>query len=116
MLVSGAVTDRFLNARLPGSVWNELSNSGRNGYRRCFLPTNQPTNQPTGRKSPMMDPKMTMEVPEQVREFGEKSIDQVEKAISTFMESANKSVAAVPSPMTDVAKQALAITEANLMA
>jgi phasin len=64
----------------------------------------------------MMDPKMTMEVPEQVPEFGEKSIDQVEKAISTFMESANKSVAAVPSPMTDVAKQALAITEANLMA
>jgi phasin len=64
----------------------------------------------------MMDPKMTMEVPEQVREFGEKSIDQAEKAISTFMESAIKSVSMVPGPMTDVAKQALATTESNLKA
>jgi phasin len=64
----------------------------------------------------MMDPKMTLEVPEQVREFGEKSIDQAEKAISTFMESAAKSVAAVPSPMTDIAKQTLVITESNLKA
>jgi phasin len=64
----------------------------------------------------MMDPKLTMEVPQQVREFAEKSVDQAEKAISSFMESASKSVAVVPGPMTDVAKQALAITEANLKA
>jgi phasin len=64
----------------------------------------------------MTDQKMQMEVPAPVREFAEKSVDQAEKAISSFMESASKSVAIVPGPMTDVAKQALAITEANLKA
>jgi phasin len=64
----------------------------------------------------MMDQKMKMEVPAQVREFAENSVDQAEKAISSFMESASKSVAMVPGPMTDVAKQTLAITEANLKA
>lgn len=64
----------------------------------------------------MMDPKMKMEVPEQVREFAEKSVDQAEKAISSFMDAASRSVAVVPGPMTDVAKQALAITEKNLKA
>jgi hypothetical protein len=57
-----------------------------------------------------------MEVPAQVREFAETSVEQAEKAISSFMEAASKSVAMVPGPMTDVAKQALAITEANLKA
>jgi hypothetical protein len=61
----------------------------------------------------MMDPKLKMEVPTQVREFAEKSVDQAEKAISSFMDAASKSVTMVPGPMTDVAKQALAITEAN---
>jgi phasin len=64
----------------------------------------------------MMDPKMTMEVPPQVREFAEKSVDQAEKAISSFIESATKSIATVPGPMTEVAKQVLAITEASLKA
>jgi phasin len=64
----------------------------------------------------MIDQEMKMEVPAQVREFAEKSVDQAEKAISLFMESASKSVAKVPGPMTDVAKQALAITETNLKA
>ena len=61
-----------------------------------------------------MDPQLTTEVPQQVREFAEKSVDQAEKAISSFMESAARSVSMVPGPMTNVAKQALAITEANL--
>jgi phasin len=64
----------------------------------------------------MMDPKMTLEVPPQVREFAEKSVDQAEKAISSFIESATKSVATVPGPMTEVAKQVLAITEAGMKA
>jgi phasin len=64
----------------------------------------------------MMDQNMKMQVPAQVREFAENSVDQAEKAISSFMESASKSVAMVPGPMTDVAKQTLAITEANLKA
>jgi phasin len=64
----------------------------------------------------MMDPKMTMEIPAQVREFAEKSVDQAERAISSLMDAASKSVPMVPGPMTDVAKQALVITEANLKA
>jgi phasin len=64
----------------------------------------------------MSDPKMTMEVPPQVRDFAVKSVDQAERAISSFMESASKSVAMVPSPMNDTAQQALAITEKNLKA
>jgi hypothetical protein len=47
----------------------------------------------------MSDPKMTVEVPPQVRDFAVKSVDQAERAISSFMESASKSVAMVPSPM-----------------
>jgi phasin len=50
----------------------------------------------------------------QVREFAKKSVDQAEKAISSFMDSASKSVAMAPGPMNDIAKQTLAITEANL--
>lgn len=64
----------------------------------------------------MMDQKLTMDVPPQVREFAQKSVDQAERAIASFMESASKSVATVPGPMTDIAKQALAITEKNLKA
>jgi phasin len=64
----------------------------------------------------MADPKIEMEVPLQVREFAKKSVDQTEKAISSFIESASKSVALVPGPMNDIAKQTLAITETNLKA
>jgi phasin len=64
----------------------------------------------------MSDPKMTMEVPPQVRDFAVKSVDQAERAISSFMELAGKSVAMVSSPMNDAATQALAITEKNLKA
>ena len=56
----------------------------------------------------MMDSKMTMEVPPQIREFAEKSVDQAEKAISSFIESATKSIATVPGP--------IALTEASLKA
>ena len=63
-----------------------------------------------------MDPKILMEVPPQVREMAEKSVDQAEKAMSSFVQSASQSVAMVPGPMTEIAKQALAITEANLKA
>ena len=64
----------------------------------------------------MTDPKIEMEVPLQVREFAKKSVDQTEKAISSFIDSASKSAALVPGPMTDIAKQTLAIMEKNLKA
>jgi hypothetical protein len=70
-------------------------------------------NEPEG-ESDMSDPKTTMEVPPQVRDFAVKSVDQAERAISSFIESASRSVAMVQSPMNDAAQQALAITEKNL--
>ena len=63
-----------------------------------------------------MDPKLMMEVPPQVRELAEKSVDQAERAMSSFVQSASQSVSMIPGPMTEVAKQALAVTEANLKA
>jgi hypothetical protein len=48
----------------------------------------------------MTDPKIEMEVPLQVREFAKKSIDQAEKAISSFMDSASKSVDLEHIPIT----------------
>jgi hypothetical protein len=55
----------------------------------------------------MTHPKIEMEVPLQIREFAKKSVDQTEKAISSFIDSASKSVTLVPGPMTDIAKQTL---------
>ena len=63
---------------------------------------------------PMMEPSITFEVPPQIRKFAEESVDQTEKAISSFLQSATSSIGAMPVPMTGVAKHALAITEANL--
>jgi phasin len=63
-----------------------------------------------------VDPKALMEVPPQVRELAEKSVDQAEKAMSSFVQSASQSVGMLPGPMTEMAKQALALTEANLKA
>jgi phasin len=64
----------------------------------------------------MTDPKIMMEVPAQIREMALNSVTQAEAAMSSFMQSAGKSVDAIPAPMGDVAKQALAISEKNLKA
>ncbi len=64
----------------------------------------------------MVDPKMMMEVPSQIRDMALNSVNQAEAAMSSFMQSAGKSVDAVPAPMGDIAKQALALSEKNLKA
>ena len=64
----------------------------------------------------MVDPKMMMEVPSQVREIALNSVNQAEAAMSSFMQSAGKSVDAVPAPKGNVAKQAFALSEKNLKA
>ena len=63
-----------------------------------------------------MAPKPTMDIPRKSPGVRRKRGDQVEKAGLAFMDSASKSMAAMPGPLTDIAKQALAITEANLKA
>ena len=64
----------------------------------------------------MIDSKLAMEVPAHLRDMAAKSVDNAEAAISTFLEAASKSVQSVPSPMGEVAKQALDISEKNLKA
>jgi phasin len=62
----------------------------------------------------MIEPKL--EVPTELRDLAEKTIDQAEKAFGMFFEAATKSMSSVPGPGTDVSKQALAFTEQNMKA
>jgi phasin len=62
-----------------------------------------------------MDPKMTI-VPEAVRDVAEQAVEQTEKAFDAFLSAANKSVAMIPSPVTDISKKTLAFTEQNMKA
>jgi phasin len=60
--------------------------------------------------------KMMMQVPAQVKELAEKTVDQAEKAFSAFIDAANKSVEMVPQPGTDISRKTLSITEQNVRA
>jgi phasin len=62
----------------------------------------------------MMEPKL--EVPAEVRELAEKTIDQAEKAFGMFFDAANKSVASVPAPTSEMSRQALSFTQQNMKA
>lgn len=60
----------------------------------------------------MIEPKL--EVPAELRDLAEKTIDQAEKAFGLFFEAATKSMSAVPGAGADVSKQALTFTEQNM--
>ena len=62
----------------------------------------------------MMEPKL--EVPAELRDLVEKTIDQAEKAFGMFFDAANKSVTSIPAPGTEISKQALTFTEQNMKA
>jgi phasin len=62
----------------------------------------------------MIEPKL--EVPAELRDLAEKTIDQAEKAFGMFFDAANKSIASVPSPGTEMSRQALSLTEQNMKA
>ena len=62
----------------------------------------------------MIEPKL--EVPAELRELAEKTIDQAEKAFEMFFDAASKSMASVPTPGTEISKQALSFTEQNMRA
>src|SRR3984885_8569014 len=62
----------------------------------------------------MMEPKL--EVPAELRDLVEKTIDQAEKAFGMFFDAANKSVTSIPTPGTEISKQALTFTEQNMRA
>ena len=62
----------------------------------------------------MVEPKL--EVPAELRDLAEKTIEQAEKAFGMFFDAANKSVASMPGPGTDMSRQALTFTEQNMKA
>jgi len=60
----------------------------------------------------MTEPKL--EVPAELRELVEKTIDQAERAFGLFFDAARKSMPHVPTPATELSKQVLAFSEQNL--
>ena len=70
--------------------------------------------QPTLEKAIMIEPKI--EVPAELRDLAEKTIDQAEKAFGMFFDAAGKSMASIPGAGTEISKQALSFTEQNMKA
>ena len=62
----------------------------------------------------MTEPKL--EVPTELRDLAEKTIEQAEKAFGMFFEAANKSITSIPNPGTERSKQALSLTQQNIKA
>jgi phasin len=60
----------------------------------------------------MAPPKL--EVPAELRNMAEKAIEQAEKAFGMFLDAANKSVASIPNPTTEISKKALTFVEQNM--
>jgi phasin len=60
----------------------------------------------------MNEPKL--EVPAELRDLVEKSIEQTERAFGMFFDAANRSVSSVPTPGTEMSRQALSFTEQNM--
>lgn len=61
-----------------------------------------------------MEPKL--EVPAELRDLAEKTIDQAERAFGLFFDAATKSMTAMPGAGADISKQALSFTEQNMKA
>jgi hypothetical protein len=62
----------------------------------------------------MAEQQFKLEVPAQIKEVAEKTIDQAERSFSAFIEAANKSVSMLPNPTTDMSLKALSLTEQNM--
>jgi phasin len=83
-------------------------NAAKTPFRKCGNPQSKPE------EATMIEPKL--EVPAELRDLAEKTIDQAEKAFGLFFDAASKSMASVPNPGADISKQALSFTEQNLKA
>ena len=62
----------------------------------------------------MAEQQLKLEVPAQIKEVAEKTIDQAERSFHAFIEAANKSVSMLPNPTTDLSLRALSLTEKNM--
>ena len=56
------------------------------------------------------------EVPAEVRNMAERTIEQAEKAFDIFFQAANKSMAPLTYPGAEISKKALSLTEQNMKA
>ena len=65
-------------------------------------------------RATMIEPKL--EVPAELRDLAEKTIDQAEKAFGMFFDAAGKSMTSMPGPGSEISKQALSFTEQNMKA
>src|SRR4051812_44848866 len=83
-------------------------NTKRTAFRNCANEQDLPE------ETNMIEPKL--EVPAELRDLAEKTIDQAEKAFGMFFDAANKSVTSMASPGTEMSKQALSFTEQNMKA
>jgi phasin len=64
----------------------------------------------------MAEPQFKMEVPAQIKEVAEKTIDQAERGFSALIEAANKSVSMVPNPAAAMSLKVLSLTDQNMKA
>lgn len=60
----------------------------------------------------MSEPKF--EVPAELRNMAERTIEQAEKAFDTFVEAANKSMAPFTHPGAEISRKVLSLTEQNM--
>jgi hypothetical protein len=60
----------------------------------------------------MIEPKF--EVPAELRELAEKTIEQAERAFGLFFDAARKSTSTAPTPLSEVSKLVLAFSEESL--
>ena len=60
----------------------------------------------------MTEPKL--EVPAELRELAEKTIDQAERAFGLFFDAARRSTETAPTPLAELSKQMLAFWEESL--
>lgn len=64
----------------------------------------------------MTEQQFKLEIPAQIKEVAEKTINQAERGFSAFIEAANKSVSMIPTPATQMSLRALSLTEQNMKA
>jgi phasin len=64
----------------------------------------------------MAEQQFKLEVPAQIREVAEKTLDQAEQGFSAFIAAANNSVSMMPNPTADMSLKALSLTEENMKA
>lgn len=55
-----------------------------------------------------------LEVPPELREMSEKTIEQAEKTFGMFIDAAKKSIESIPHPTAEMSKKALSFTEESM--